>query len=255
MNRIKRLLLKPNSKTHNTWKSPLSIASLALIAMLSVGFSNFEASADDATKKNPVALIEEKITDARSGVMLEITDALIAGKLTPADAAQKIISFEEGVVEKMEYFRGIQRRIEHAVDSGEMTREEADAKYDDMLKGKKESSGNERAQAYLKKVAGELKEAVANGTMTSEEGKAKYAEAEARIEKRMAQNNAGNKRLEAYLAKVGAEIKEAVLLAIILKYSSSDISLVIACSICEISPSLKRLDISAKILIQFKFKH
>ena len=79
-----------------------------------------------------------------------------------------------------------------------------------MLKDKKENPGNERAKAYLKKVAGEIKEAIANGTMTSEEGKAKYAEAEARIEKRMGQKNAGNKRAQAYLAKVGAEIKEAV---------------------------------------------
>ena len=210
MNRIKRLLHKLNNNTHNAWKAPLSIASLALIATLSVGASNFQAHADDTAKKSPVATVEEEITDARAEVMLKITDALLAGKLTPAEAAQKIISFEEGVVEKMEYLRGIQQRIEHAVDSGEMTREEADAKYGAMLKDKKKGLGNERAKAYLNKVAGEIKEAIANGTMTSEEGKARYAEAEARIEQRMAQKNAGNKRLEAYLEKVGAEIKEAV---------------------------------------------
>ena len=210
MIRIKRLLLKPNNNTQHAWKAPLSIASLALIATLSVGASNFEANADNATKKSPIVLAEEKIADARAEVMLKITDALLSGKMTPADAAKKMISFEEGVVEKMEYLRGIQQRIEHAVDSGKMTREEADAKYGAMLKDKKENSGNERANAYLKKVAGEIKEAVADGTLTSEEGKAKYAEAEARIEKRMAQKNADNKRLEAYLEKVGAEIKEAV---------------------------------------------
>ena len=197
MNRIKRLLLKPNSKTHNAWKTPLSIASLALIATLSVGASNFEANADDLTVSMEQAngVVTDVATAARAEVMLEITDALIAGKLNPAEAAQKIISFEEGLEEKMEYLRGMQRKIEHAVDSGEMTRQEADSRYVDMLKAKKESSGNERAQAYLKKVAGELKEAVANGTMTSEESKAKYAEAEARIEQRMAQKNAGSKRL------------------------------------------------------------
>jgi len=210
MNRIKRLLHKLNNNTQHAWKAPLSIASLALIATLSVGASNFQAHADDTAKKSPVATVEEEITDARAEVMLKITDALLAGKLTPAEAAQKIISFEEGVVEKMEYLRGIQERIEHAVTSGEMTREEANAKYGAMLKDKKENPGNERAKAYLKKVAGEIKEAIANGTMTSEEGKAKYAEAEARIEKRMSQKNAGNKRVEAYLTKVGAEIKEAV---------------------------------------------
>ena len=210
MNRIKRLLHKPNKNTHNSWKAPLSIASLALIATLSVGASNFQANADETTKKDPVALVEEKITEARAEVMLKIVDALLYGELTPEDAAKKMISFEEGVVEKMQYLRGIQERIEHAVTSGEMTREEADAKYGTMLKDKKENSGNERANAYLKKVAGEIKEAVADGTMTSEEGKAKYAKAEARIEKRMNQKNAGNKRAEAYLAKVGAEIKEAV---------------------------------------------
>ncbi len=210
MNRITRLLHKPNNNTHTTWKAPLSIASLALIATLSVGASNFQAHADETTKKDPVAVVEEEITEARAEVMLKITDALLAGKLTPAEAAQKIISFEQGVVEKMEYLRGIQERIEHAVTYGEMTREEANAKYGAMLKDKKENPGNERAKAYLKKVAGEIKEAIAKGTMTSEEGKAKYAEAEARIEKRMGQKNAGNKRIEVYLTKVGAEIKEAV---------------------------------------------
>ena len=210
MNRIKRLPHKENNKTQKVWKAPLSIASLALIVTLSVGASNFQANADETTKKNPVALVEEEITNARAEVMLKITDALLSGNLTPADAAKKMISFEEGVLEKMEYLRGIQQRIEHAVDSGEMTREEADAKYGAMLKDKKKGSGNERAQAYLKKVAGELKKSIANGEMTSEEGKAKYAEAEERIEQRMAQKNAGNKRLEAYLEKVGAEIKEAI---------------------------------------------
>ena len=204
-----RLHIHTTSK-RNAWKIPLSAATIAIIATLSVGANNFQANADDATTKNPVALAEEKITDTRAKVMIKITDALLSGELTPADAAETMISFEEGVVEKMEYLRGIQQRIEHAVESGEMTRHEADARYVDMLKAKKEHSGNERANAYLKKVAGEIKEAVANGTMTSEEGKAKYAEAEARIEQRMAQKNSGNKRLEAYLEKVGAEIKEAV---------------------------------------------
>ena len=210
MNMITRSLRKPINKNQYTWKAPLSIASLALITVISVGAGSFQVHANETTEKNPVATVEEKITAARAEVMLEITDALYAGKLTPAEAAQKIISFEEGVVEKMEYLRGIQQRVEHAVDSGEMTREEAEAKYSAMLKDKKENPGDARAQAYLKKVAGEIKEAIENGTMTSEEGKAKYSEAEARIEQRMNQKNAGNERVEAYLAKVGAEIKEAV---------------------------------------------
>ena len=209
MNRIKSLLLNQN-KNQNAWKAPLSIASLALIASISVGASNLQANADDTAKKSPVATVEEEITNARSEFMLKITDALIAGKLTPEDAAQKMISFEEGIVEKMQYMRGIQERIEHAVTSGEMTRKEAEEKYSAMLKDKKENTGNARAQAYLKKVAGELKQAVANGEITDEEGKAKFAEAEARIEKRMGKKNEGNKRAEAYLAQVGAEIKEAV---------------------------------------------
>ena len=209
MNRIKRLLLKQN-KNQNAWKATLSIASLALVASISVGASNLQANADDTAKKSPVATVEEEITNARSEFMLKITDALIAGKLTPEDAAQKMISFEEGIVEKMQYLRGIQERIEHAVTSGEMTREEAEAKYSAMLKDKKENPGDARAQAYLKKVGAELKQAVANGDMTSEEGKAKYAEAEARIEKRMGKKNEGNKRAEVYLAQVGAEIKEAI---------------------------------------------
>ena len=209
MNRIKRLLLKQN-KNQNAWKAPLSIASLALVASISVGASNLQANADDTAKNSPVATVENEITDARTEFTLKITDALIAGKLTPEDAAQKMISFEEGIVEKMQYLRGIQERIEHAVTSGEMTREEAEAKYSAMLKDKKENPGDARAQAYLKKVGAEIKQAIANGDMTSEEGKAKYAEAEARIEKRMGKKNEGNKRAEVYLAQVGAEIKEAV---------------------------------------------
>ena len=210
MNRIKRMLLNSKNNTQHTWKAPLSIASIVLVATLTVGATNFQAHADEVVKKNPVALAAEKVSDASVEFMLKITDALLSGKVTPAEAAQKLISFEEGIVEKMEYLRGIQERIEHSVDSGELTREEADAKYGEYSKNKKANSGNERAQAYLKDVAGEIKAAIANGTMTSEEGKAKYAEAEARIEKRMGQKNAGNTRLEAYLAKVGAEIKEAV---------------------------------------------
>ena len=61
-------------------------------------------------------------------------------KLTPAEAAKKMISFEEGVVEKMEYLRGIQERIEHAVTSGEMTREEARCKIWCYAKGQKRES-------------------------------------------------------------------------------------------------------------------
>ena len=90
MNRIKRLLVKPNNNIQLAWKTPLSIASLALIATLSVGVSNFQASADEPAKKNPVATVEEEITAARAGVMLKITDALLSGKMTPADAAKKI---------------------------------------------------------------------------------------------------------------------------------------------------------------------
>ena len=209
MNRIKRLLLNQN-KNQNAWKAPLSIASLALVASISVGASNLQANADDTAKNSPVATVENEITDARTEFTLKITDALIAGKLTPEDAAQKMISFEEGIVEKMQYLRGIQERIEHAVTSGEMTRKEAEAKYSAMLKDKKENPGDARAQAYLKKVGAEIKQAIANGDMTSEEGKAKYAEAEARIEKRMGKKNEGNKRAEVYLAQVGAEIKEAI---------------------------------------------
>ena len=80
MNRIKRLLHKPNNNTRHAWKVPLSIASLALIATLSVGASNFQAHADETTKKDPVALVEDKITEARAEVMLKITDALLYGK-------------------------------------------------------------------------------------------------------------------------------------------------------------------------------
>ena len=70
-----------------------------------------------------------------------------------------------------------------------MTVDEGMEKYDAAVKninkrmgGEKDNPGNERAQAYLKKVGTEIREAIANGEMTSEEGKAKYAEAEARIE-------------------------------------------------------------------------
>ena len=125
MNRIKRLLLNQN-KNQNAWKATLSIASLALVAAISVGASNLQANADDTAKNSPVATVENEITDARTEFTLKITDALLAGKLTPEDAAQKMISFEEGIVEKMQYLRGIQERIEHAVTSGEMTREEAE---------------------------------------------------------------------------------------------------------------------------------
>jgi hypothetical protein len=210
MNGFYRLLHIPTALKQIVLRFLHPIASLALIATLSVATSTFQANADDPDQKNPVVTVVVEITVARAEVLLKVTDGLLSGKMTPANAAKKMISFEEGAVEKMEYLRGILQRIELAVDSEAMTREEADAKFGAMLKNKKENSGHKRANAYLKKVEGEITEAVANGTMTSEEGKAKYAVAEARIEQRMAQTNEGNKHLEEYLEKVGAEIKEAV---------------------------------------------
>ena len=156
--------------------------SLAFVSVISLSALNYGASADPTTS----SWIEE----ARVEASLQIADALLAGKISVDVAAKKMIAFEEGLTKRQERLEGVQKRIEEAVTSGDMTREEADAKYKAILNGKDKVSkgdqnGNARAQAYLKKVGTEIREAIANGEMTPEEGKAKYAAAEERIKQRM----------------------------------------------------------------------
>ena len=235
-------------------KTPLSIASLALIAVVSISSVNIDAIAEEpAVDANRTAPIDYTVN-----TYVKITDALIAGKITPKEAAQKIhttnrvnsyltkvetdisvavesgkMTVDEGMekydaavkninkrmgggisksMTKEEYEQGVSKMVE-MVKTGEITREQMEARLNRMKKamGGEKGNSNERAQAYLKKIGTDIREAIANGEMTPEEGKAKYAEAEARIQQRMGgAKDQNNDRAQAYLTKIGTEIKVAV---------------------------------------------
>ena len=209
MNESKKIHQTPAALKQHAWKTPLSIASLALIAVVSISSVNIDAIAEEpAVDANRTAPIDYTVN-----TFLKITDALISGKITPKEAAQKIHTANR----VNSYLTKVETDISVAVESGKMTVDEGIEKYDAAVKninkrmGGEKSKNNERAQAYLTKVGTEIREAVANGEMTPEEGKTKYAEAEARIQKRMGgEKSKNNDRAQAYLTKIGTEIKVAV---------------------------------------------
>ncbi len=209
MNKFKRLLQTPTRRKQHAWMAPISIASLALIATVSISAINIDVHAGEPvldTKRNTP-------TDYTVITYVKITDALMAGTITPEEAAKKI----QATNRVNTYLSNVEAEISEAVASGKMTVEEGMEKYDAAVKNINlrmnggEKDGNARAQSYLNKIGAEIREAIANGDMTAEEGKAKYAEAEAKVQSRMGgEKGKTNDRAQAYLKKVGAEIREAV---------------------------------------------
>jgi polyhydroxyalkanoate synthesis regulator phasin len=209
MNKDKKIHQTPAALKQHAWKTPLSIASLALIAVVSISSVNIDAIAEEpAVDTNRTAPI-----DYTANTFVKITDALIAGEITPEEAAKKIHTTNRINT----YLTKVETDISVAVESGKMTVDEGMEKYDAAVKninkrmGGEKGNNNERAQAHLKKIGTDIREAIANGEMTPEEGKAKYAEAETKMQTRMGgAKNQNNDRAQAYLTKIGTEIKVAV---------------------------------------------
>ncbi|MFT4593956.1 MAG: polyhydroxyalkanoate synthesis regulator phasin [Phycisphaerales bacterium] len=209
MNERKKIHQTPAALKQHAWKTPLSIASLALIAVVSVSSVNIDAIAEEpAMDANRTAPIDYTVN-----TFVKITDALIAGKITPEEAAQKIHTTNRVNT----YLTKVETDISVAVESGKMTVDEGMEKYDAAVKnvnkriGSEKGNNNERAQAHLKKIGTEIREAITNGDMTSEEGRTKYAEAEAKMQTRMGgEKGNNNERAQAHLKKIGTQIREAV---------------------------------------------
>jgi polyhydroxyalkanoate synthesis regulator phasin len=209
MNERKKIHQTPAALKQHAWKTPLSIASLALIAVVSISSVNIDAIAEEpAVDANRTATIDYTVI-----TYVKITDALMAGTITPEEAAKKI----QATNRVNTYLTKVETDISVAVESGKMTVDEGMEKYDAAVKninkrmGGEKGNNNERAQAHLKKIGTDIREAIANGEMTPEEGKAKYAEAETKMQTRMGgAKNQNNDRAQAYLTKIGTEIKVAV---------------------------------------------
>ena len=208
MNEGKKIHQTPAALKQHAWKTPLSIASLALIAVVSISSVNIDAIAQEpAVDANRSSHI-----DYTANTFVKITDALLAGKITPKEAAQKIHTTNR----VNSYLTKVETEISVAVESGKMTVDEGMEKYDAAVKninkrmGGEKGNNNERAQAYLTKVGTEIREAVSNGEMTPEEGKAKYAAAEERIKQRMGSNKSKTMTKEDYaqgVAKMNRMVK------------------------------------------------
>ena len=200
MNKDKKIHQTPAALKQHAWKTPLSIASLALIAVVSISSVNIDAIAEEpAVDTNRTAPI-----DYTANTFVKITDALIAGEITPEEAAKKIHTTNRINT----YLTKVETEISDAVESGKMTVDEGMEKYDAAVKNiNKRMSGdkgnnNERAQEYLTKVGTEIRAAVSNGEMTPEEGREKYAAAEERIKQRMGGDNSKTMTKEDYAQSV-----------------------------------------------------
>jgi polyhydroxyalkanoate synthesis regulator phasin len=209
MNERKKIHQTPAALKQHAWKTPLSIASLALIAVVSISSVNIDAIAEEpAVDANRTATIDYTVI-----TYVKITDALMAGTITPEEAAKKI----QATNRVNTYLTKVETDISVAVESGKMTVDEGMEKYDAAVKninkrmGGEKGNNNERAQAHLKKIGTDIREAIANGEMTPEEGKAKYAEAETKMQTRMGGEKGNtNERAQAYLKKIGTDIREAI---------------------------------------------
>jgi len=120
-----------------------------------------------------------------------------AGKISEEDAKQKLAAAARAIRERMGQQRedaakkidwdGIKRRIEGAVERGDITRKEADAKYKaikEQMGQKREGAGRDIDWEAIKK---RIEGAVKSGAITREEADAKYKA----IKEQMGQKRAG----------------------------------------------------------------
>jgi len=203
MNESKKIYQTPAALKQHAWKTPLSIASLALIAVVSISAINIDVHAGEPvldTKRNTPA-------SYTVNTFVKITDALIAGKITPKEAAQKIHATNR----VNSYLTKVETEISVAVESGEMTVDEGMEKYDAAVKNinKRMGGGNSKSmtkEEYEQGVA-KMVEMVNTGEITREQMEARLN----RMKKAMGgEKDKSNDRVQMYLTKVGTEIREAV---------------------------------------------
>ena len=195
--------------TRNARKISFSTASVALIATISISTSNVQATVDEISKNINITAPEKVNENNAANVMVKICDALIAGKITPEEAANKTIAFTR---EQARWDR-VKSKIEDAVEAGKITREEADAKYAELKEGKPKENkqGSQRAEAYLQEVNAKLKAAVESGKITEAQAEKRMESAKKKVATRLGgEKDNSNSRAEAYLKKVGEEIRAAI---------------------------------------------
>jgi polyhydroxyalkanoate synthesis regulator phasin len=207
-------MIGTNRKQHllstcNARKSSFSIASIALIATFSFSTVDIQATVDETTKDIKITAPEKVNENNAANVMIKICDALVVGKITPEEAAKKTIAF---IREQARWDR-ITNRIEGAVESGKITREEAIAKYAELKESKPKvnKQGSKRAEAYLQEVSTKLKAAVESGEITEAQAEERMESAKKQVATRLgSEKDNTNARVEAYLKKVGEEVRVAI---------------------------------------------
>jgi polyhydroxyalkanoate synthesis regulator phasin len=202
MNRFKRLL-QTTTRTQHARKAPLTVASLALIATCSISAISFDASAGEpapgTNRSTP--------TDYTVSTFVKITDALMAGTITPEEAAKKI----QATNRVNTYLTKVETDISVAVESGKMTVDEGMEKYDAAVKNinKRMGGGNSKSMTKEEYEQGVSKmvEMVKTGEITREQMEARLN----RMKKAMGgEKGKTNDRAQAYLKKIGIELREAV---------------------------------------------
>ena len=107
------------------------------------------------------------------------------GKAKPEDVERRLIEMrkmiagrsERGAREDVDW-EGIKKRIEGAVKSGKMTREEADAQYKEIRKrmaGEGKGDSKRISHEEYRKAEGEIHKAIAAGKLTKEQGRERLA--------------------------------------------------------------------------------
>ena len=150
-----------------------------------------------------ITVEEYKLAEAKMLKMIK------EGKAKPEDVERRLIEMRKIMGAHGERKReardidwgGIKRRIEGAVKSGKMTREEADEKYKEIRKRIGEERGRQREsnargrgnsrnpEAVYKAAEGKVKAAIAAGKITEAQGKARLAG----LRKRLAQGTRGER--------------------------------------------------------------
>jgi len=164
---------------------------------------------------------KDQSSDRAKASLMKVREDLGAavkdGKISREVAAKKYKAAEKRIRERMAAGQrqddskcvsrkdgeGIRKRIEGAVERGDMTREEADAKYREIKK--RISQKNNRNEVDWDAIKRRVEGAVERGDMTREEADAKYRE----IRERMASSDRGD-GLRARYAAVAEEIRAAV---------------------------------------------
>ena len=133
-----------------------------------------KADYEAAVAKIKAAIEAGEITEEQGKARLEGMKERLAGQ---GDRGKKSTGREDGGKKDVDW-EGIKKRIEGAVKSGRITREEADAQYEAIKKrmaGEGEPDSEHISREDYNKAAGEIHKAIAEGKLTKEEGREKLA--------------------------------------------------------------------------------